>query len=138
MFKFSVPNLGVRQACVTLVAATSALLAGMSHAQHNHGATAMPVPAPAPASSPAPLSFDSVLSRYKPMTDQKLGSWREANDTVTRIGGWRTYLKEAQTPDVELPVPANAPAAPAAPAPAPVAPVAPSKANPHAGHGAKP
>ena len=134
MFKFLVPNLGVRQACVTLVAATSALLAGMSHAQHNQAAAATPVAAP--TSSPAPLSFDSVLSRYKPMTDQKLGSWREANDTVTRIGGWRTYLKEAQTPDVVLPVPANAPAAPAAPAP--VAPVAPSKANPHAGHGAKP
>ena len=128
-----ISKLGARHACVTLVAATSALLAGISHAQHNHAATAMPVPAPAPASSPAPLSFDSVLSRYKPMTDQKLGSWREANDTVTRIGGWRTYLKEAQTPDVVPPTPANAPSAPA-----PVAPVAPSKANPHAGHGAKP
>ena len=131
MFKFSVPKLGVRRACVTLVAATSALLAGISHAQHDHAATA--TLAPASVSSPTALKFDSALSRYKPMTDQKLGSWREANDTVTRIGGWRTYLKEAQTPDVVPPTPANAPAAPA-----PVAPVAPSKANPHAGHGAKP
>ncbi len=131
MFKFSVPNLGVRQTCVTLVTATSALLAGISHAQHDHAATATPTTPP--VSSPTALKFDSVLSRYKPMTDQKLGSWREANDTVTRIGGWRTYLKESQTPDVAAPTPANAPAAPA-----PVAPVAPSKANPHAVHGAKP
>ena len=75
-----------------------------------------------------PLTFESTLSRYKPMTDQKLGSWREANDTVTRIGGWRTYLKEAQMPDAKTTTPASAPATPAIPA----------VANPHAGHGVKP
>jgi hypothetical protein len=49
------------------------------------------------------LVYTSVFSSYKPMTDQKLGNWRDANDTVTRIGGWRTYLKEAQTPDIVVP-----------------------------------
>jgi hypothetical protein len=80
------------------------------------------------ATTVTPLKFESTLSRYKPMTDQKLGSWREANDTVTRIGGWRAYLKEAQAPDDKSPTPTNAPAAPGTRA-AP---------NPHDGHGAKP
>lgn len=109
---------------VAVFAATSVLLAGASYAQHDR---AVPTP---PAPSPVPLTFESVLSRYKPMSDQKLGSWREANDTVTRIGGWRTYLKEAQTPDVVVPSLSNVPAAPI--------PIAPAKGNPHAGHGSKP
>ena len=110
------------------------LFAGVGHAQHDH-ATPSELPSAIMRSEPAnagggalPLPFESVLSRYKPITDQKLGSWREANDTVTRIGGWRTYLKEAQAPEVtESSVPA-----------APVKSAAPPTANPHAGHGAKP
>jgi hypothetical protein len=78
----------------------------------------------------SPLPFESTLSRYKPMTDQKLGSWREANDAVTRIGGWRTYLKEAQEPDPKT-------VTPIAPV-VPVRPVTPVPPNPHAGHGVKP
>ncbi len=125
------------------------LFAGLAQAQHDHGkpiATSPPTGSgasrtgaiaasatPNAAGTSMPLQFESVLSRYKPMTDQKLGSWREANDTVTRIGGWRTYLKESQAPDT---------AAPATTAPSttarPVAPNAPTAPNPHAGHGAKP
>jgi hypothetical protein len=113
------------------------LFSGVSHAQHAH---AMPSAPPSAMMTSAPgstaggtlsLRFDSVLSRYKPMTDQKLGSWREANDTVTRIGGWRTYLKEAQAPGV---MESAAPGVSVAPAKSPN-PVAP---NPHAGHGVKP
>jgi len=73
-----------------------------------------------------------VLSRYTPMTDQKLGSWRDANDTVARIGGWRSYLKESQTPDAEVPATPPVPAAPAAPAA-----VAPATLILHVSHGAK-
>lgn len=131
MFQFSFPIWGVPRVCVALVVATSASLAGVSYAQHHHTMST------SPASSSVPLMFDSVLSRYKPMTDQKLGSWREANDTVTRIGGWRTYLKEAQAPDAKTPTPAASPVAPAAPA-APATPDTPAAANPHAGHGVKP
>jgi hypothetical protein len=124
MIQFSLPVGLVPRAHVAFVAATSVLFAGVSYAQHDH---AVPTPL---ALSPVPLVFDSVLSRYKPMADQKLGSWREANDTVTRIGGWRAYLKEAQTLDAVVPSVSSNPAAPA--------PVAPVKGNPHAGHGAKP
>lgn len=117
------------------------LFAGLAQAQHDHAkpiATSPPTGSgasrtgaitasatPNAAGTSMPLQFESVLSRYKPMTDQKLGSWREANDTVTRIGGWRTYLKESQAPDAPVTTAPGTTAPPAAP-------------NPHAGHGAKP
>ena len=114
-----------------LLAVTLLLTAHASHAQVVHGhSPASPTAAKATVGSMAiptdlPLAFDSTLSRYKPMTDQKLGSWREANDTVTKVGGWRSYLKESQAPDATTTPPQVAPAAPVVP-------------NPHAGHGAKP
>jgi len=135
MVQFSSPTATAHRVCVTLVTATCALLAGAVYAQRD------PTLSTSLASKPAPLAFDSVLSRYKPMTDQKLGAWREANDNVGQIGGWRTYLKEVQQPEVTAPAPAApgvlvAPAAPVAP-PKPVSPTVPAAPDPHAGHGAK-
>ena len=37
-------------------------------------------------------------------------SWREANDTAARIGGWRAYVREAQQPDPAASAPAATPA----------------------------
>ena len=51
----------------------------------------------------APLTYESSFARYRPLSDEKLISWREANDTVARIGGWRVYAREAQQ---AAPVPA--------------------------------
>lgn len=45
------------------------------------------------------LTHESSLARYRRMSNEAVGSWREANDNVGRIGGWRTYLREAQQPD---------------------------------------
>lgn len=134
----------------TCVGATMMLIGGVAHAQHNDAApAATATPATMadrlPSNSSAvdtgkPLIFDSLLTRYKPMTDQKLGSWREANDTVTQIGGWRAYLKEAQAPGVTentaTAAPAALPASPAITAPDPLPGVSPAP-NPHNGHGAK-
>ena len=131
-----------RRVRATVVAGIGALLlfASAAYAQHDHvKLTAPPLPTgaaitgatPDAAGTPVPLQFESKLSRYKAMTDQKLGSWREANNTVTRIGGWRTYLKESQAPD------STTPESPAT-SPKPVVPSAPITPNPHAGHGAKP
>ena len=94
------------------------------------------------ASVPRP-AYESSFSQYRPLGDDKPLSWREANDTVTRIGGWRVYAREAQQPD---PVPASAPAStPASPPASPPASAASAKpaspppaANPApmpAGHG---
>ena len=48
--------------------------------------------------SVAPLTHRSVLSGYRAHDDVKPVPWREANDTVGRIGGWRAYAREAATP----------------------------------------
>lgn len=90
------------------------LLVSASHAQP----VASPVrPDPLDAKAEvAPVTYTSPLSRYRPAGDVKVGSWRAANDTVTRIGGWRAYTREAHQPEA---VPAVRPAAPAsAPVPA--------------------
>ncbi|MDI1348866.1 hypothetical protein [Aquabacterium sp.] len=41
-----------------------------------------------------PLQYRSLISTYEPYNDQAVRPWREANDRVQRIGGWRTYAKE--------------------------------------------
>lgn len=41
------------------------------------------------------LEYVSELGKYQPYADPPLRSWREANDQVGRIGGWRSYAKEA-------------------------------------------
>lgn len=63
---------------------------------------------------PTRLQYTSVLATYQGYTDQAVQSWREANDRVGRIGGWRAYAKEAATGQS--------------------APNTPPVTNPHAGH----
>jgi hypothetical protein len=41
--------------------------------------------------------------------------WRDANEQVNRIGGWRSYLRESAPATPSTP---STPASPAAPAPA--------------------
>ena len=40
------------------------------------------------------LSYRSAFTSYEPYQEQKVQSWREANDKVGEIGGWRVYAKE--------------------------------------------
>ena len=92
--------------------------------------TKPPVATPAaemPAGHATALRYESAFSRYKPYRDEKATPWREANDTVTQIGGWRVYAKEAQQPE-----PVSSTAAPTTPASPTVA-----KPNPHESHGGK-
>lgn len=65
-----------------------------------------------PGAATAPLVHRSTLSSYRRTggEDPPATAWREANDTVGRIGGWRAYAREAQ---------AGAGTAPATPASAP-------------------
>ena len=60
--------------------------------------TVRPDPLDAKASVPA-LSYRSSFSRYRGLGEDKPVSWREANDAVARIGGWRVYAREAQQPE---------------------------------------
>lgn len=76
-------------------------------------AHAQPVPAVpasagnAPAAVAPPVAFQSALEGYKPYTDEKIVNWKEANDAVARIGGWRAYAKEASRTEAEPPAPAG-------------------------------
>ena len=64
-----------------------------------------------------PLLHQSAFAQYRRLGEVPVGSWREANDTVTRIGGWRAYAREAaepalpaaSLPAVSVPGSANAP-----------------------------
>ena len=104
---------GNRQAAGT-AACTAAILAALSTAPLT--AQAQPAARPEPrAAKPDPLdpkasiptlSYQSSFTQYRRLDESKPISWREANDTVTRIGGWRVYAREAQQPD---PAPAAKP-----------------------------
>ena len=51
-----------------------------------------------PAASVPALAYVSPLARYRWWADDPSVDWREANDRVQRIGGWRTYAREARDP----------------------------------------
>ena len=46
----------------------------------------------------SPPTYRSAFDDYRRLTDDKV-DWKEANDNVARIGGWRTYLRESQRTD---------------------------------------
>ena len=51
------------------------------------------------ASAQTTVGYTSPIADYKPFVDEKVTSWKAANDKVGQIGGWRAYAKEAQQPD---------------------------------------
>ena len=42
-------------------------------------------------------SYRSAFEGYRPFQPPEVRGWREANDEVARIGGWKAYAKEAQS-----------------------------------------
>lgn len=78
-------------------------------------AQALAQPAPAvrradpldPKATVPALRYESAMAQYRRLSDEKAVSWRDANDAVARIGGWRVYAREAQQVDP----PASAPPA---------------------------
>lgn len=64
-----------------------AVLVWHSHAQATQ-------PDPSAAGAVAPLVYESPLENYRRFAPQSPGNWREANDTVGRIGGWQAYAAE--------------------------------------------
>ncbi len=83
----------------------SLLMATQLHAQPT-ATTPRADPLDPKASVPA-LRYESSFDPYRRLSSEKPVSWREANDTVARIGGWRVYLREAQTvaPAASAPTP---------------------------------
>jgi len=96
--------------CALVAAALLAVLAAQAQPATK---AARPDPLDPKASVPA-LGYQSPFSQYRRLGEDQPLSWRDANDTVTRIGGWRVYTREAQQPDPAPPAPkpANATAVP--------------------------
>lgn len=63
----------------------------------NAVAAQTPTPSQPPAITPIltqPLQYRSSISHYQAYSEQAVQPWREANDRVQRLGGWRAYAKE--------------------------------------------
>ncbi|MFO1221262.1 MAG: hypothetical protein U1E89_23130 [Burkholderiaceae bacterium] len=51
-----------------------------------------------PAASTPPASHESVFRDYRRVGEIQKIPWKQANETVERIGGWRAYAREALAP----------------------------------------
>lgn len=109
--------------CLLLAAALAP--AHRLHAQPAAPQPARPDPLDARAAVP-PAVHASPFARYRSAHDVSVGSWKDANDLVTRIGGWRAYSREAHAPEP----PAAPPLAGSSPAPLPPAPPPPAATVP--------
>lgn len=59
-------------------------------------AQSRPADAPAPRQHAGALpSYVSPLRDYRAYVEEPIASWREANETVRRIGGWQAYSRES-------------------------------------------
>jgi len=58
--------------------------------------------APPAAAWPVELQYTSPLSGYRAYDEQPVESWREANERVGRIGGWRAYARETMADPAEV------------------------------------
>lgn len=89
-----------------------------------------------PAAAVPAASYRSPFSGHRRHAEQPVAPWREANDTVRRIGGWRTYAREgAASAAAPAIVPAAAPATPSATSSAAPPATRPAASAPHR-HGA--
>ncbi|MCW7541430.1 hypothetical protein OOT46_26835 [Aquabacterium sp. A7-Y] len=71
------------------LAATLGALLPAAHAQ-SPAAPAVPT-----VSTPAAVIYRSAFDGYRRYAEEPVVSWKEANDRVGRMGGWRTYAAEA-------------------------------------------
>jgi hypothetical protein len=117
-----------RRPCALPSLLLTALLAAQAQAQPT-ATTARPDPLDPKARVPA-TRYESSLGQVRRIGDDKPVAWREANEAVARIGGWRVYAREAQQPDA----PASTPPAVAPAQSAASTPTATTKPAP-AGHG---
>jgi len=61
------------------------LAAGLAHAE-----------ASTPATPEQPTAVPAPFDTYQRWRDVPVADWRERNERVLAVGGWRTYLREAQ------------------------------------------
>jgi hypothetical protein len=79
-------------------------------------------PDPLDPRAPVPvIRYHSAISESPALDAAAVGSWLNANDNVNRIGGWRTYAREApmQAPLLAPPAQTQPAAATTEPSPRP-------------------
>lgn len=89
-----------------------------------------PDPADPMAAGPATIQYRSGFEAYSPMAPDKAVPWRESNDRVHEIGGWRVYAREPQN-EASAPAGTQAPEAHGTPAKPAVTPPASTPASGH-------
>lgn len=47
------------------------------------------------------LPYQSVFGGYQSYQEQPVSSWRDVNDEVEKIGGWRVYAREASKSETD-------------------------------------
>lgn len=47
----------------------------------------------------SPLTFNSTYTNYQKFGEPPIITWRGANDSVGKTGGWRFYAREATLPE---------------------------------------
>ena len=82
----------------------------------------------APAASAPLLEHKSAFEGYRSFAAEEIQPWRQSNDAVRDIGGWRVYAREISG------VSAPAAGAPAKPADAVMPTPGRTPADPHGGH----
>lgn len=91
-----------------------------------------PAQTPVEPAQPPSAGYQSAFEGYRRFEAGEVQDWRQSNDTVRDIGGWRAYAREIQgspQPAVQAPAPtAQRPGGSPAPAPRP------SGVDPHQGH----
>lgn len=97
--------------CRSIPVVALLLAASLAQAQGSPARTERADPLDAQVRVPV-VTYGSSLSSYRRLGDDRRTDWKEANETVNRIGGWRAYTREAQQPEA----PASAPATSGAPA----------------------
>ena len=96
-------------ATLALVASAAELPASMSTSSK----TARPDPLDAAAPVPR-VVHRSALDGYRANRDAPVRAWKDANDEVSRIGGWRAYAREAARGEAAAAPSAGAASAPVA------------------------
>lgn len=87
-------NAALVAAATLMATAVAAQPGGQSH--QTAGPAALTAALNAEASA-QPASYRSAFENYRRFEATEIASWREANEEVARIGGWKAYAKEAQS-----------------------------------------
>lgn len=82
-----------------LVASASAVAQGAANPASPSAVSTTAAAPTAGGEVAAPGAYRSAFEGYQAFSDEKVVGWKEANDTVGKIGGWREYAKQARTED---------------------------------------